>query len=136
MKKTISILLSIIISILALSPCYTVIAEEVGKKNVLAIGNDISQMCAEYDDYDSLAQDDDKTIYTRLIVNANDIINEYGAVDSVYGFGYAFLQYADKTSAEEAKVQYENLGYTVNYDSVITQSYTNNYGEWPAWATS
>lgn len=126
MKKTISIILSIIISILTLSPCFTVIAEEVGKKNVLAIGNDISQMCAEYDDYDSLAQDDDKTIFTRLIVNANDIINEYGAVDSVYGFGYAFLQYADEISAEEAKAQYENLGYTVDYDSVITPCSTNS----------
>lgn len=119
MKKAISIILSIIISVLALSPCYTYIVEEIGKKNVLTIGNDISQMCAEYDDYDSLAQDDDKTIYTRLIVKANDIINEYGAVDSVYGFGYAFLQYADNKSAETAKKQYENLGYTVEYDSLV-----------------
>lgn len=135
MRKTVCIILSIIISVLALSPCYTYITEEIGKKNVLAIGNDISQMCAEYDDYDSLAQDDDKTIYTRLIINTNDIVDEYGAVDSVYGFGYAFLQYADKISAEEAKVQYENLGYTVDYDSVITQSYTYNYDEWPdEWA--
>lgn len=125
MKKATSIILSIIISVLALSPCYTYIAEEIDKKNVLAIGNDISQMCAEYDDYESLAQDDDKTIYTRLIVKANDIINEYGAVDSVYGFGYAFLQYADKKTAEEAKAQYENLGYTVDYASVITPCSTN-----------
>lgn len=55
MRKTVCIILSIIISVLALSPCYTYITEEIGKKNVLAIGNDISQMCAEYDDYDSLA---------------------------------------------------------------------------------
>ena len=131
MKKTISILLSIIISILALSPCYTVIAEEVGKKNALAIGNDISQMCAEYDDYEKVTQDDDKTIATRLIVKANDIINEYGAVDSVYGFGYAFLQYADEISAKEAKAQYENLGYTVNYDSVITACSTKSSASLP-----
>lgn len=119
MRKTVCIILSIIISVLALSPCYTYITEEIGKKNVLAIGNDISQMCAEYDDYDSLAQGDDKTIYTRLIVNTNDIVNEYDAVDSVYGFGYAFLQYADNISAEFAKKQYENLGYTVEYDSLV-----------------
>ncbi len=135
MKKATSIILSIIISVLALSPCYTYIAEEIGKKNVLAIGNDISQMCAEYDNYDSLAQDDDKTIDTRLILKTNDSIDGYGAVDSVYGFGYAFLQYADEISAKEAKAQYENLGYTVDYDSVITPSYTYNHGEWPEeWA--
>ena len=135
MKKATSIILSIIISVLALSPCYTYIAEEIGKKNVLAIGNDISQMCAEYDNYDSLAQDDDNSIDTRLILKTNDSIDEYGAVDSVYGFGYAFLQYADEISAKEAKAQYENLGYTVNYDSVITPSYTYNHGEWPEeWA--
>ncbi len=140
MKKAISIILSIIISVLALSPCYTYIAEEIGKKNVLAIGNDISQMCTEYDNYDSLAQDDDKTIYTRLIVKANDIINEYGAVDSVYGFGYAFLQYADEKTAKKAKTQYENLGYTVDYDSVAALCNTNSndypqYANWPEeWA--
>lgn len=140
MRKTVCIILSIIISVLALSPCYTYITEEIGKKNVLAISNDISQMCSEYDDYDSLAQDDDKTIYTRLIVNANDIVNEYGAVDSVYGFGYAFLQYADEKTAKKAKTQYENLGYTVDYDSVAALCNTNSndypqYANWPEeWA--
>ena len=88
-------------------------------------------MCAEYDDYEKVTQDDDKTIATRLIVKANDIINEYGAVDSVYGFGYAFLQYADEISAKEAKAQYENLGYTVNYDSVITACSTKSSASLP-----
>lgn len=140
MKKTLSLILVFCLFISVLYPCYTVIAEEVGKKNVLAIGNDISQMCAEYDNYDSLAQDDDKTIYTRLIVKANDIINEYGAVDSVYGFGYAFLQYADEKTAKKAKTQYENLGYTVDYDSVAALCNTNSndypqYANWPEeWA--
>lgn len=125
MKKAISIILSIIISVLALSPCYTYIVEEIGKKNALAIGNDISQMCAEYDNYDSLAQDDDKTIDTRLILKTNDSIDEYGAVDSVYGFGYAFLQYADKDAAEYAKRKYENSGCIVDYDYVISTASTS-----------
>lgn len=131
MRKTVCIILSIIISVLALSPCYTYITEEIGKKNVLAIGNDISQLCAEYDDYDSLAQGDDKTIYTRLIVNTNDIVNEYGAVDSVYGFGYAILQYANEESAQSAKEKYETEGYTVDYDSVvIASSDVSTYANW------
>lgn len=140
MKKYISLILSITISILALSPCYTVIAEEIGKKNVLAIGNDISQMCAEYDDYSDLDDTDNKTINTRLIVKADNTIDEYGAIDSIYGFGYAFLQYADEKTAKKAKTQYENLGYTVDYDSVAALCNTNSndypqYANWPEeWA--
>lgn len=131
MRKTVCIILSIIISVLALSPCYTYITEEIGKKNVLAIGNDISQMCAEYDDYSDLDDTDDKTINTRLIVKADDSIDEYGAVDSVYGFGYAFLQYADEKTAEKAKTQYENSGYIVDYDSVVTvNSSASTYSNW------
>ena len=140
MKKTISAILSIVMLMSVLSPCYTVIAEEVGKKNVLSIGSDIAEMCAEYDDYDSIAKDDDKTIGTRLIVKADNTIDEYGAVDSVYGFGYAFLQYADEESADEAKTQYESSGNTVDYDSMITLCNTNSgnypqYANWPEeWA--
>ena len=130
MKKTLSLILVFCLFISVLYPCYTVIAEEVGKKNALAIGNDISQMCTEYDNYDSLAQDDDKTIYTRLIVKANDIINEYGAVDSVYGFGYAFLQYADESTAKEALNNYKDSGYIADYDSLVTCMDSVNHDQW------
>ena len=85
-------------------------------------------MCAEYGNKGTA----DGVINTRLIVKTNDSIDEYGAVDSVYGFGYAFLQYADDESAEFAKTQYENAGYTADYDSVITTSSTSigSSGNW------
>lgn len=104
-------------------PCQSVIAEENGKKNAIAIGNEISEMCAKHDnDYKEntdFGNTENKTINTRLIVKTDDPIDEYGAIDSIYGFGYAFLQYADNISAEFAKKQYENLGYTVEYDSLV-----------------
>ena len=109
-------------------PCQSVIAAEIRQSNALATGQEISEMCAEYGNKGTA----DGVINTRLIVKTNDSIDEYGAVDSVYGFGYAFLQYADDESAEFAKTQYENAGYTADYDSVITTSSTSigSSGNW------
>ncbi|MGN0531800.1 MAG: S8 family serine peptidase [Eubacterium sp.] len=124
MKRLSSVIISIIILSLSISPCYTVFAEGVGKKNVLNVGSDIAKMCAEYDEeYEERFETDstnEKTIDTRLIVNTDNRIDEYGAVDSVYGFGYAFLQYNDESSANKAYEKYESLGYTVSYDSYVT----------------
>lgn len=109
-------------------PCQSVIAAEIRQSNALATGQEISEMCAEYGNKGTA----DGVINKRLIVKTNDSIDEYGAVDSVYGFGYAFLQYADDESAEFAKTQYENAGYTADYDSVITTSSTSigSSGNW------
>lgn len=114
-------------------PCQSVLAQERKLESILSTGQEISEMCSEYDTDNTEASDDeDKTVYTRLIVKTNDSIDEYGAVDSVYGFGYAFLQYADDESAEFAKTQYETSGYTADYDSVITTSSTSigSGGNW------
>lgn len=101
-------------------PCESIITEKTELNNTLSIGQEIAEMCAEYDDYDSIAKDDDKTIGTRLIVKADNTIDEYGAIDSVYGFGYAFLQYADEESTQMAKTKYEESDYIVDYDCVVT----------------
>jgi len=107
-------------------------AEEARKQSVLKTGKEIAALCNEYDNY-SNSNDGDK-IDNRLIVKTNDNIDEYGAVDSVYGFGYAFLQYADEKSAQKAKEKYEESGYTVDYDFVVTSSSTydkyNTNDEW------
>lgn len=130
MKKRLSFLLSIIIVLSVCAPITSVMAEEARKQSVLKTGKEIAALCNEYDNY-SNSNDGDK-IDNRLIVKTNDNIDEYGAVDSVYGFGYAFLQYADDESAEFAKTQYENAGYTADYDSVITTSSTSigSSGNW------
>lgn len=130
MKKQICIFLTFLTVVLAIAPCTSVLAEEVRKQSVLKTGKEIAALCNEYDNY-SNSNDGDK-IDNRLMVKTNDNIDEYGAVDSVYGFGYAFLQYADEKSAEFAKTQYETSGYTADYDSVITTSSTSigSGGNW------
>ena len=132
MKKRLSFLLSIIIVLSICAPLTSVMAEEARKQSALKTGKEIAALCNEYDNY-SNSNDGDK-IDNRLIVKTNDNIDEYGAVDSVYGFGYAFLQYADEKSAQKAKEKYEESGYTVDYDFVVTSSSTydkyNTNDEW------
>lgn len=140
MKKIISLILTLTMFVSVIYPCQSVIAQEVELNNTLSVGQDIAEMCAEYDDYSDLDDTDNKTINTRLIVKAANTIDEYGAIDSIYSFGYAFLQYADEKTAKKAKTQYENLGYTVDYDSVAALCNTNSndypqYANWPEeWA--
>lgn len=130
MKKRLSVLLSIIIVLSICAPITSVMAEEARKQSVLKTCKEIAALCNEYDNYSN--SNDGDIIDNRLMVKTNDSIDEYGAVDSVYGFGYAFLQYADDESAEFAKTQYENAGYTADYDSVITTSSTSigSSGNW------
>lgn len=134
MKKRLSFLLSIIIVLSICAPITSVMAEEARKQSVLKTGKEIAALCNEYDNYNELDSTDEQTINTRLIVKTNDNIDEYGAVDSVYGFGYAFLQYADEKSAQKAKENYEKSGYTADYDCVVTSSSTydkyNMNDEW------
>lgn len=132
MKKRLSILLSLVIVLSICAPITSVMAEEARKQSVLKTGKEIAALCNKYDNY-SNSNDGDK-IDNRLMVKTNDNIDEYGAVDSVYGFGYAFLQYADEKSAQKAKENYEKSGYTADYDCVVTSSSTydkyNMNDEW------
>ena len=132
MKKRLSVLLSIIIVLSICAPLTSVMAEEARKQSALKTVKEIAALCNEYDNY-SNSNDGDK-IDNRLMVKTNDNIDEYGAVDSVYGFGYAFLQYADEKSAQKAKENYEKSGYTADYDCVVTSSSTydkyNMNDEW------
>lgn len=130
-EKTISLILSFVILSVLIYPCKGMITEKAELKHIVSVLQEISQLCAKYDDYSEFDDADDKIIDKRLIVKADDAIDEYGAVDSVYGFSYAFLQYADAESAERAKTQYKKLGYTVDYDSVVTASSTEStYNNW------
>lgn len=132
MKKQICIFLTFLTIILAMAPCTSVLAEEARKQGVLKTSKQIVALCNEYDNY-SNSNDGDK-IDNRLMVKTNDRIDEYGAIDSVYGFGYAILQYADEESAQKAKENYEKSGYTADYDCVVTSSSTydkyNTNDEW------
>lgn len=133
MKKITSFILSTLIMLSVIAPSTSVLAEEVRKQSVLKTGKEIAALCSEYDNY-SNSNDGDK-IDKRLMVKTNDRIDEYGAVDSVYGFGYAFLQYADEKSAQKAKENYEESGYMAYYDCVVTSSSTyDKYNKNDEWA--
>lgn len=133
MKKRLSVLLSLIIVLSVCAPITSVMAEEARKQSVLKTSKEIAALCNEYDNY-SNSNDGDK-IDNRLIVKTDTAIDEYGAVDSVYGFGYAFLQYADEKSAQKAKDNYEKSGYTADYDCVVTSSSTyDKYNMNEEWA--
>lgn len=128
MKKQICIFLTFLTIILAMAPCTSVLAEEARKQSVLKTSKEITALCNEYDNY-SNSNDGDK-IDNRLMVKTNDRIDEYGAVDSVYGFGYAFLQYADESTAKEALNNYKDSGYIADYDSLVTCMDSVNHDQW------
>lgn len=128
MKKQICIFLTFLMIILVMAPCTSVLAEEARKQSVLKTSKQIVALCNEYDNY-SNSNDGDK-IDNRLMVKTNDRIDEYGAVDSVYGFGYAFLQYADESTAKEALNNYKDSGYIADYDSLVTCMDSANHDQW------
>ena len=107
MKKKLSILLSIIITLSICAPLTSVMAEESRKQSVLKTGKQIAALCSEYDNYDD-AKDGDK-IENRLMVKTNDSIDKYGAVDYVKGIGYYFLQYETKEKADFAKKKIRSI---------------------------
>ncbi|MCI6254900.1 S8 family serine peptidase [Eubacterium coprostanoligenes] len=128
MKKQICIFLTFLMIILAMAPCTSVLAEEARKQSVLKTSKEITALCNEYDNY-SNSNDGDK-IDNRLMVKTNDRIDEYGAIDSIYGFGYAFLQYADESTAKEALNNYKDSGYIADYDSLVTCMDSANHDQW------
>lgn len=130
MKKRLSVLLSIIIVLSICAPITSVMAEEARKQSALKTGKEIAALCNKYDNYNELDSTDEQTINTRLIVKSDDKIEEYDAIDSVYGFGYVFLQYADENNAEKALHNYENSGYIVSYDSLANCTDSANHQEW------
>ena len=130
MKKRLSVLLSIIIVLSICAPITSVMAEEARKQSALKTGKEIAALCNEYDNYNELDSTDEQTINTRLIVKSDDKIEQYDAIDSVYGFGYVFLQYADENNAEKALHNYENSGYIVSYDSLANCTDSANHQEW------
>lgn len=138
MKKKLSILLSIIITLSICAPLTSVMAEESRKQSVLKTGKQITALCSEYDNYNN-AKDGDK-IKNRLMVKTNDNIDKYGAIDYVKGIGYYFLQYETKEKADFAKKKYKALKYNVDNDSVLKLCDTKlttppQYVNWPEqWA--
>ena len=126
MKKVISLILSMIMTLSVFSICSPAIAQEIEQNNALVVGEKVSELCATYDtdteNNTSKNENSSTTVDERIIVKTDSKINTYDAVKTVYGLGYAFIQFDNKDDAQEAYTNYENQGYTISNDCYITLS--------------
>lgn len=123
-KRFLSIFLSVVI--LTMSMPVGVFAQQIEQNNAVITGEKVAELCAKYDKEteDNLLESNcnSVTIDERIIVKTDSKINTYDAIDSVYGLGYAFIQFGDEESAQKAYINYENQGYTILNDCYITLS--------------
>ena len=106
MKKSMSIILSIIMALSVLYPCQSIIAAEINKNSVAYFSDSINDLIDTYDtdeEYVSEKKSSQQFIKDRLIVSSDKVNNDYGAIDKVVGLGYTILQYDSEESAENAK---------------------------------
>lgn len=126
MKRIISLMLTLAIFTSVIYPCQSVIAQEVKLNNILSIGRDVAEMCAEYDKYDNL---DDTTVSNRLIVKQILLLMNMG-LSTVFMVWLCFLQYTNNIAAKKALNYYKNSGYIVNYDSPVTCMDSADHNQW------
>lgn len=122
MKKIISIMLSftLITSLLFIGD--TVNADTINNNVITNFSQEINELIATYDsdeEYVTQEESNQSVIYDRLIVSSGNVISE-NSIDSVKGLGYSVFQYDNANGASEAKEVFENKGYTVEYDSILT----------------
>lgn len=131
MKKFISALLSVLMFFSTFSICQTVIAQELRQNNILAVSNSVSKLVDEYDNaVRQNNESDDKRVTKevkthRLIVKTKEQIDMLNAVDYVKGLGFYFVQFEDYDSAKFALDYYKSKGITVEFDSLIKNSFSD-----------
>ena len=115
-----------------LSASFPAIAQEIEENNAVLVSEKVSAMCEKYDTEnvtDELTEDTEttqRTVEERLIVKTDSRINTYEAVESVYGLGYAFIQFETDEDADAAFETYQKHGYTVQYDSILSLDEVNS----------
>lgn len=138
MKKQTSIILSIIMILTILTPCYTAMAEEIEQNNIFSVSEKVSAMSEEYnDEYEEKLESsgaESIPVDNRLIVETKSEINTYDAADEVYGLGYAFIQFDNAEDAEKASAQYKKQGLTVQTDNIYNLSATSVSASESDWA--
>lgn len=113
-----------------LSASFPAIAQEIEENNAVLVSEKVSAMCEKYDtETDELTEETEttqRTVEERLIVKTDSRINTYEAVESVYGLGYAFIQFENDEDADAAFATYQKQGYTVQYDSILSLDEVNS----------
>ncbi len=110
MKKIISIFMALVTVVSVLSASFPAIAQEIEENNAVLVSEKVSAMCEKYDtETDELTEETEttqRTVEERLIVKTDSRINTYEAVESVYGLGYAFIQFENDEDADAAFATY------------------------------
>ncbi|MDE6766938.1 MAG: S8 family peptidase, partial [Eubacterium sp.] len=125
MKRFISIILSIAMLLLILSPFYVTINTQLERKSIFNFCNNVSQLNEKYDsdaDYMLKNETGDNNIAlsaNRLVVKTEEKIEDQKAIDSVCGLDWAVLQYENKGDMLEAYERLSSLGYTVEKDRMF-----------------
>lgn len=99
-EKTISLILSFVILSVLIYPCKGMITEKAELKHIVSVSQEISQLCAKYDDYSEFDDADDKIIDKRLIVKADDAIDEF----DTYGHGTRVAGVIAKSTPSNVKI--------------------------------
>lgn len=123
MKKLISIILSIAIFTASLAAGLEIVSARAQYKSITAFSQKVNALIEEYGGMDT----DKKLIKSRLIVPTDkSYISEYGAAESVYGLGYAILQYDSEETCALAKEKLIADGYNAEYDTVLSCADVNS----------
>ncbi|HBA93699.1 MAG TPA: hypothetical protein DCZ02_03700 [Ruminococcaceae bacterium] len=113
-EKTISLILSFVILSVLIYPCKGMITEKAELKHIVSVSQEISQLCAKYDDYSEFDDADDKIIDKRLIVKADDAIDEF----DTYGHGTRVAGVIAKSTPSNVKIYaYKTLNKNSNATS-------------------
>lgn len=132
MKRLISIFMAAVTVVSVVSASFTAIAQEIEENNAILVSEKVSAMCEKYDtenEADELTEETEttqRTVEERLIVKTNSRINTYKSVESVYGLGYAFIQFENDEDADAAFATYQKQGYTVQYDFILSLDEVNS----------
>lgn len=125
MKRSLSLILSLTMLLAVFYPCQSVIASEMERRSVIRFSNLVAELNTEYElDSDSYEEkyneDNPNASENRLIVQARNVKDDAGAVESMSGLEYTVLQYDDKQDMEAAYEQLTSEGYTVEKDRVLS----------------
>lgn len=129
MKKSISVMLSILMIFSCISIYQIVIIQKAQQNSILIVREKVSELVNEYDAQlinDNNNKDIQRTVNTnRLIVKTKEQIDLLNAVDYVKGLGFYFVQFEDYDSAKFAIDYYKSKGLTVEFDSLIKNSFSD-----------
>lgn len=122
-KRTLCLFLCFAVCAAVLVPCLSFVRQKLEQSNALDINRQVVKMSAEYDgEYAGRLNNTDAQcvkIDKRIIIKSKSKVNTYDAVDVIYGLGYAFVQFDNAQSAENALAEYNKQGLVCDYDRMI-----------------